>query len=46
MTSGFIFVVRHWKFRYFKYFTVWGVTIVELYFSLLMIAYLVEKVWG
>jgi hypothetical protein len=46
MSAGFIFVVSKWKFRYFKYFTVWGVVITELYFCLLMVAYIVEMFLG
>ena len=46
MSTGFIAVVRSWKWSDFKYFTVWGVTLTELYFCLLMAAYLVDALRG
>jgi hypothetical protein len=46
MSAGFLAVVRNWTTSDFKYFTVWGVTITELYFCLVMGAYMINAIRG
>jgi hypothetical protein len=46
MSAGFIAVVRNWTTSDFKYFTVWGVTITELYFCLVMGSYVINSIRG